>query len=154
MFIIMLFQIIKYAGFSATSNRPIDDIRGGKNDISARVELILFWHQKYCSVFQNNIFRQIVVVEMSRSHHNLTVVALIGTLLLKASHSRSYWRLVSTDLSSELTHLADRRSLTVSRHRPVKTDNARGWIWVSCPQNTPLHLLSHFSAHLEKREIE
>ena len=35
MFIIMLFQIIKYAGFSATSNRPIDDIRGGKNDICA-----------------------------------------------------------------------------------------------------------------------
>ena len=120
-------------------------ICGGKNDSAWNY----FLHQ---NIAVQNIFRQIKM--RMRSHHNLiVVVALIGTLLLKASHSRSYWRLVSTDLSSELTHFADRRSLTVSRHRPVKTDNARGWIWVSCPQNTPLHLLSHFSAHLEKREI-
>ena len=88
-FFLMLFQIIKYAGFFATSNRPKDDPWREKRHQC--VELILFLHQKYCSVFQNNIFRQIVDVKISRSHHhNLTVVALIGTLLLKASHSRSY----------------------------------------------------------------
>ena len=91
--------------------------------------------------------------------HRATQVAIksqkvldwIEVLWLNTSHSRSYLRLVKTDLPSWLpeAHFADRKSRIVSWQIPVKMAKLLMSICVWWPQYTPLHRLNHFSTQLK-----
>ena len=114
--------------------------KGIISNLSATTRQWIFY-----TLHQKSFHKIVQKIKMASKGHKL---AFNRTLALKASHSRSYWRLVSTERSSDCTHFADRRSRTAFWQRPVKIDSPRGCICVSWPQKTPRHLRNHFSVHL------